>query len=491
MKLCISLLASAFAPTVADYDAIAGYAPGTQVADHNAIDLDQAAIETELKLPNFERAQEIYNEGGHSKSYALLDLSGGVLQAISKGDILSVTYSLGSDTDVRVVSGKAAGNYARGEEKIKLYYITTNGSDRCQVGALRNINTSGCFPEEGVLTKVNGDAMGSYSYDCQDANHNDRTIAGFSKQAGAKMEGMVDFEYFNAYYGKADYADHWVTSAFSGTATNFTNGNVDFGDYNDVGKVQAIKKGTAYLNVFMYVIREFEDALNDCDVNDNPVHAWDEGVAFYTGSLEGEAAGGNSNEGKLLHQLADKRCQNFKTCVPAGQSLSGTSKINKRLFELFDQGRDLLSNGDCNAARAIVPVITAKMYVPMVQGALRYTYKVAELGGAEKEKAEGATFAAAVLPKVHNCSIADAAKIYNRMNVGASFADVKASFESVYPQMGITCADVGGLWNGDGYYVGMEPCEDDSVVQMKTGVWSEKFESVSKVLRGANAVTMG
>lgn len=501
MKLYIALLASALATTKADYDRIAGYMPGTQVGDHSAIDLDQAAIETELKLaiPNFDQAKEIYNEGGHSKSYALLNFHGIRPRSISKGDILSGTADNG-----RAVSGKAADDYVYQSDviEIKLYYIVTDERDRCQVGALAlvDVNTSGCFQEEGVLTTAEDGEVGSYTYTPMDHNRNDRTIAGFSKQAGTKMADMVDFEYFQAYYGKADYGDHWVTSAFNGTTTEFARGNADFSRYGNIGKVQAIKKGTAYLNVFMYVIREFEDALDDCVTNgenNNPaVHAWDEGVAFYTGSLEGTVTGGDSGAGKLLHQLADKRCRNFNTCISDGGPLEGTSKINKELFELFDAGKNYLSNGDCHNATEIVPRITAKMYVPMVQGTLRYTYKVAMLDGGEKEEAEGAIFAAAVLPKVHNFSPDAATAIYAKMNDAATrtslaaVEEVKASFESVYADMGISCADVGGLVDGDNYYSGMEPC-DDPVVQMETGVWSEKFESVSKVLRGANAVIMG
>lgn len=501
MKLYIALLASALATTKADYVGIAGYMPGTQVGDHSAIDLDQAAIETELKrelklaIPNFDQAKEIYDEGGHSKSYALLKLNFHDIgpRRISKGDILSGTADNG-----RAVSGKAADDYVYQSDviEIKLYYIVTDEPDRCQVGGLVDVNTSGCFKDEGVLMTAEDGEVGSYTYIPMVQNRNDRTIAGFSKQAGTKMAGMVDFEYFQAYYGKADYADHWVTSAFNGNTTEFDRGNADFSRYGNIGKVQAIKKGTAYLNVFMYVIREFEDALDDCVTNgenNNPaVHAWDEGVAFYTGSLEGTVAGSDSDAGKLLHQLADKRCRNFNTCISDGGPLDGTSKINKELFELFDAGKNYLSKGECDNASEIVPRITAKMYVPMVQGTLRYTYKVAVLDGGEKEKAEGAIFAAAVLPKVYNFSPPAATAIYEKMNDAAtrtSYKDVKASFESVYTKMGISCADVGGLVDGDNYYNGMEPCKDP-VVQMETGVWSEKFESVSKVLRGANAGIM-
>ena len=79
------------------------------------------------------------------------------------------------------------------------------------------------------------------------------------------------------------------------------------GMHNDA-RVEAVKKGTAYMNVWMYVIREFEDAIDDCtsctsncnehSTNSDSVHAWDEGVAFYTGSLEGTAYGGDG-AGKL------------------------------------------------------------------------------------------------------------------------------------------------------------------------------------------------
>ena len=98
-------------------------------------------------------------------------------------------------------------------------------------------------------------------------------------------------------------------AAFTGDKTNFVNGNADFSQYGFDGRRECIKKGTAYMNVFMYVIYELEDALDDCEqgcinCNADPVHAWDEGVCFYTGSTEGQDG---TADGYLLHQLADKR----------------------------------------------------------------------------------------------------------------------------------------------------------------------------------------
>ncbi|KAL7526686.1 hypothetical protein ACHAWF_001872 [Thalassiosira exigua] len=268
------------------------------------------------------------------------------------------------------------------------------------------------------------------------------------------------------YYGTHDYAEQWVQAAFDGERTQFPRGNADFSLYGLDGKEQIIKKGTAYLNVFMYVIREFEDALDDCqqrciNCNDGSVHAWDEGVCFYTGSIEGQD--GLTDDGKLLHQLADKRCIDYKTCGPQGTDATGTSMVNYDLFDLFALGNYQLTSGNCPAARETTKAIVAKMYVPMIQGAMRYAYKVDKLQGGEKEKAEGAAFAAAVLPRVYAIDEAAEKVIYDNLKVGATSTDfraVKAAFESVYPQMGISCADVGGLYNeAEGkYFPGMEPC---------------------------------
>jgi hypothetical protein len=298
--------------------------------------------------------------------------------------------------------------------------------------------------------------------------------AGFSTKAKEQnLEGCPgcpykDFSYFYDYYGTHDYAHQWVEAAFAGVATTFSNGNADFSKYTLVGREQAIKKGTAYMNVWMYVVREMEDALDDCkkgSLQDNygSVHAWDEAVAFYTGSIEGQD--GLSPDGKLLHQLADKRCGDWKVCGMEGVDVEGMAKVNYDIFDMFALGNYQILSGNCMGARETKEKIVRKMYIPMIQGAMSYAYKVDILQGGEKEAFEGATFAAAALPRVHAESPSAAKTIYDNVGVGASSTDykaVKSAFESVYPALGITCADIGGFWNEaeKAYYPGMEPCED-------------------------------
>merc|ERR550514_2294848 len=108
------------------------------------------------------------------------------------------------------------------------------------------------------------------------------------------------------------------------------------------------------------------------------------------------------------------------------------------------------------------------MTIPQIQGALRYAYKVGELGGGAKEKAEGAVFAAAILGRLNQCNPKVAAMVSDNMKIdsanpmGAGYAAVKKALESTYECMGIKCAHVGGLvQDGDTfYYPGAEPCTD-------------------------------
>jgi hypothetical protein len=293
-----------------------------------------------------------------------------------------------------------------------------------------------------------------------------------------------DAKYFVDYYGNADYADKWITAAFTGGQTNFLSGrgNASFNLYGLIGRGECAKKGTAYMAIFMYVLREFEDAIDDCKANciscnDDPVHAWDEGVAFYSGSLEGEDG---VPTGKLMHELADKRCVDFNTCVDESNS---RSHVNNELLNLFNIGQGQLQSGLCTEARQTKEKIADLMYIPLIQGTLRYAYKVGKQSGGEKEKAEGAVFAAAVLPRIHAANEKAADVIYNNMRVGASSTDfktVKKAFESVYKDLNIKCSDVGGLVSPEGgYFEEAGPCNDGGSAKKSGSVAGIAFGSVA------------
>ena len=212
--------------------------------------------------------------------------------------------------------------------------------------------------------------------------------------------------------------------------------------------------------------------LQSC--NDDPVHAWDEAVAFYAGSLEGTDGAGS---GVMLHALADKRCANFKTCGDLADEYTGTSHVNREILREFIDGKRKLLAGECSSLKENKKRIEAMMAVPLIQGTLRYAY-FTDIGNdlTEKSEAEGAVFAASVLPLVHDCDDRAATTIYNNMKVGqngsANFVDVKKAFESVYKCMDVRCADVGGLYDiaNDEYFKHAKPCGSGSSSDVDVGL---------------------
>lgn len=454
---------------------IGGYNPESKVTDHNALDLDQYYMEIELAKETSTgqiNAERIYTEGGNSKSYAAIRLNSNLFRNIDSGTKVTGTAINGEAVEGTVYKDAAAGQNI---VKIRYNYSAIQATHvMCRVGGLQEgIVTSGCLKESGTVNI--GDSAYDYRYVALQNNKNGRTLQGFSTAVEGKMLSCSlgcpfdDATYFADYYGQADYGDRWITAAFRQDKTDFDNGNADFSKWGYEGRNEAIKKGSVYLNVFMYVIREFEDAIVDCktkcnvntNCNDGPVYAWDEGVAFYSGSKEGTDGSGS---GVMLHALADKRCRNFKTCGTNGESNSGTmSYINHQLLRRFEQGKDYLMAGQCGNAKKSLKEIIQKMYVPLIQGSLRYAYKLDdEDGGNEKQQGEAAVFTAAVLPRIHAADPEAAKILYDNMKVGTTgtkFSDVKKAYESVYDELGITCKEVGGLANSDGqYYEGAEPC---------------------------------
>ncbi|GAX12063.1 hypothetical protein FisN_8Lh165 [Fistulifera solaris] len=444
------------------YQKIYKFTPKTQVTDHAAIDLDQQEIETLLTDQYlWSAAQAVYENGAHSKSYAEVTLSTPLTTTMAADVEIS-----GVALDGTTVNGKIMEEAASGSSVIKVQYATSDKQEKyvgCQVGGSSEPVTTGCFADTGSLS-MSGTTLDYTAV----ANKNARTIRGFStNDARHRVESNPDQAYYKDmqmfvdYYGSSDYADKWIMAALANGSTGYSGlGETNFSTLDDTGRKEAVVKGTVFLAIFMYVIRELEDAIDDCVVqcdadtcNDDPVHALDEAVAFYTGSLHLT----EGSDGNLLFSLAEKRCENFLTCE------NGEAAVNNRLFVLFNRMQNLLQQGKCEEAATVVSDITNIMYVPMIQGAFRYAYKSGEQDDqTPKSEAEGATFAAAVLPKVHKCNAADAQLIYDNMKVGntepVDWPAVKSAFERNYRCMGITCADVGGQSDGELYFEGAGPC---------------------------------
>ena len=120
------------------------------MTDHNAIDLDQQAIEERVGLGDLENAWRIYSEGGHSKSYAELTL----INPTSNKSYPKGTQVLGLTPFNGTASGTLLEDVSWGDGSaqvvIKVQYTTSDVQSKyvdCQVGALYRFteaNRNGC-----------------------------------------------------------------------------------------------------------------------------------------------------------------------------------------------------------------------------------------------------------------------------------------------------------------------------------------------------------
>ncbi|CBN77422.1 conserved unknown protein [Ectocarpus siliculosus] len=318
--------------------------------------------------------------------------------------------------------------------------------------------------EAGFATAYTAYSVGGNS----EKTDSTRTVQGFSTGAQEKLTGEVTFDIWEAFWGSPDYADQYTSGACLGTGT--------FAGASNLTRSECCLKGAQYQNIWMYVTHELYDAVGDCEngdlsANDGGPHAWDEGWAFYAGSLEGTDVGG-TGDGQMLYALAEKRCENFGTCTgdSDGSDTTGVSAINSELLTLWETGQASLLAEECTEASAVIDQILPLMAVPLIQGLLRYTYLAdPAIGtGGDKEAAELWAFSASILPWISTCDAAVGTKVRDNTELGSAsapmadgYAAIKAELETVYSCMGITCAQVGGLLDDTGaYYADFEPCVD-------------------------------
>merc|ERR1719420_2489871 len=122
------------------YPKIAGYEPGSDVTQHNAIDLDQKEMEAHLGLaagPDYAAAKAIYSKGANSGAYAQFTVPA-VAAALEKGAAVTQAGTTGT--------GKIKSGVSAGGTTIKVTYTST-----CKEGGTSTPDTSGCFSADGEL----------------------------------------------------------------------------------------------------------------------------------------------------------------------------------------------------------------------------------------------------------------------------------------------------------------------------------------------------
>lgn len=225
-----------------------------------------------------------------------------------------------------------------------------------------------------------------------------------------------------------------------------------------------------YVNIFQYLEQAVHLAEEGCvqqlDECQDAVAAWDNAVAFWAGSLEGSDGnndgipGSGGTYGRSFYALADKRCDDFRTCSATGNTANrGTpASANVKLLQLFAKGSRAIYSGDVEHAKATVKELENASKVPLIQGTLRYAYRLNK-GNSDKDKeaGEGAAFGGGALPHLWKCDTKAHKTAFQQIQVGknskvaqgkSKFKKLKLAFQCNYKCMGITCEEIGSLYDG-------------------------------------------
>lgn len=331
-----------------------------------------------------------------------------------------------------------------------------------------------------------------YTYDIRRDNNNILTMQGLSKNAAVDMLGVVDFQSFLDYYADPDYADKWFVAAASGNTTAFSGrrGNQDFSlrfRAPGRGRANALFLGTVVLHVWMAIVRELDYAVRSCGVPcsestnkfcaDNAIGHLDAAAALYAGSLQGPSH--SSEGGVMVYALANLLASQMRTAKWAGNEVRGPAYVNLELFWRMGEMQTALSKQDCTRANREKNEMIKIMKVPLAQGILRNSWvRVFETAATEAVRntaeARAATYAAALLPLLHACDATAAQTVHEYTRVGGDideigYDELRQVLEKQYSCLGITCAQVGGVWSNrrSSYEAGGEPCDDGSVIKAR------------------------
>jgi len=392
---------------------IAGYETQSDVTEHNELDLDQKNLEDSLDNRDFDKAEQIYSQGGSSMKTHTITLSVGLTMDYKEGDEIS--------------QGSAGVGMLHADASVGDTTLKVGITSACTAETLES---SGCFTD-GTSMSIKEDDVGNV----ENVQYVWRTIEKFSTQADDKMAGQKYFELYKAYYGSGDYADKFVKAAFAGA----DDGEFKFADKSEEYRAESAKIGSDFWAIWMYIIREMEDAVEDCvegdlTENDAPVHAWDEAWAFYAGSLEGTEG---DEAGVLLYREAENCCESFGTCT------DGKSVVNRDLLALFDEGKATLKAGKCQELN--IYAVVNLMTVPLIQATL---LNAKQYNDGDASKAKAAAFLGALLPQLDACSSDDATTVKNLLWIDGSYEDtdyntVVTALENNYGCMGVPSGQVG------------------------------------------------
>jgi len=251
---------------------------------------------------------------------------------------------------------------------------------------------------------------------------------------------VPQFDSFARYYGSDRYANDIVQRGLAPSLDPHASLEQ---------RSELVVKGSQLLVVQMAVLAAMHEALDDCK-SANPERqaaagaAWDKAAAYLAGS------NGRTKHGLMHFALADNRCAQFGTCDTDGKSQAG-----KKLTTLLYAGRAEINGKACSALSKTIEEIVPVLFVPLIQGTLRYAVELnkgTNVFGATTngDVAEGYIYSRSILPLVEDANRESAVIIDRNFDwpdatstIRTNTDEIFDAFSKAYKGLKVDCKMVG------------------------------------------------
>jgi hypothetical protein len=195
--------------------------------------------------------------------------------------------------------------------------------------------------------------------------------------------------------------------------------------------------------VWLGVAAQFQAALDSCTAGktSEAVNHWDNGVAFFIGSTEGERLGGQEG-GQSIFAISKRFCGVFGTCEPTSSEGDTVS------LAAMDEGITSIRANSCDVALSTyVEKIKPFALIPIVQGFIFYTVEVSREQSDADSKGYLIAYTTALLPYVAQANAASSLLFKNNIELDGeiNLQDTLRGLRSALPNMNIDCTLIGEI----------------------------------------------
>jgi hypothetical protein len=268
-----------------------------------------------------------------------------------------------------------------------------------------------------------------------------------SLATGDERYAIPKYESFTNFHdGDVNYADTAILDLLSDDQSS------RYAAASPQQKSQAVLDIVATWVMYVYVRERMYHSLGDCDArggtakDTHGVSAWDIGVAYYVGSLEGPDDGGVNNlvDGQFMFTRAKRLASQSITLSP-----DGSSAVNRHIMDLFASGQVNEKQGNCKAQRAKVQDIDRMLLIPFLQSILKFATLNNALPVASKELSfiQGDIYFRAIAPLL---SAHDQIKLGDNLQFQTTYSPMHEGTNLVFDKvanalsfLGLSCEDIG------------------------------------------------